>query len=570
MLRTWRWSISAMAGMVAIVIGVSAGQSTQQSSEPADLLITNAKVYTVNSKQPWAEAVAIRGDRIVFVGEARKAAKFRGIKTKVIDAGGGLVLPGIQDSHVHFVSGSRDLDTVDLEGAKTPEEMQRRIRVFAKEHPEAAWIQGRGWMYATFPGNMPNKKLLDEVVSDRPAIMSCADGHTTWVNSKALALAGINRDTPNPPNGIIVRDANGEATGALQEAASSLVRRVIPKPTREETLAALRQGLKEAARVGVVRVHSLGGDFEYLDLLDQIRKEGGLTTRFSVAYFLDPPGLNEKSWEALNDARKKYHDEWIAQGGVKTMLDGVIDSLTGAMIDPYTGQGENRGKLFWDPKDYDKTVAELDAKGIQVSTHAIGDLAIRTALDGYEYAERLNGEHDMRHKVEHIEDISAADVPRFAKLKVIASFQPLHANPEPNWMGSWITNVGPEREQRAFAWKMVEAAGGRLAFGSDWPVVTIDPWKGMQLAVTRQDFDGQPPNGWIPQLRVSLEDAVQAYTLGGAYAMHREHDEGSIEVGKLADMILVSQNIFTINPHKIGETKVKTLVVGGKVIYEGK
>jgi predicted amidohydrolase YtcJ len=567
-LKIDRLIVSTLLAIAFLLPSLAAQTRETPPTEKADLLITNAKVYTVNTKQPWAEAVGIRGDRIIFVGTNRMAKNFQDSHTKVIDAGGKLVLPGMEDNHVHFTSGSRSLEKVDLVGGKTIEEMQRRIKAFAESHPDLKWIQGRGWMYATFPGNLPDKKLLDAVISDRPAIMTCADGHTTWVNSKALAVAGVTRDTKSPENGIIVHDANGEPTGALQEAASELVWKAVPDPTREETLAAYKQGLREMARVGVVRVHSLGGDFEHLDLLEQIRREGGLTARFSVAYFADPPGLDAKAWEALMHAREKYHDNWIEQGGVKTMLDGVIDSLTGAMIDPYAGQGSNRGKLFWSPADYNKTVAELDAKGIQVATHAIGDLAIRTALDGYENAARVNGNHDMRHKVEHIEDLAASDISRFAKLNVTASFQPLHANPEPNWMGSWIANVGPERETRAFAWNAVRQAGGRLAFGSDWPVVTIDPWKGIQLAVTRQDFDGQPPNGWHPELRVSLSDAVYACTLGGAYALHHEKDEGSIEPLKLADLIIISQNIFEVEPHKIAETKVITTIVGGKIVHD--
>jgi len=538
------------------------------SSQTADIIITNAKIYTVDSKQPWAEAVAIRGSRIVFVGSARSAAELKGAQTKVIDAGGKLVLPGIEDSHVHFVGGSRNLDRVDLMGAKTVSEMQRRIREFSISHKSAVWIQGRGWMYATFPGNMPNKKMLDEVVPDRPALMSCADGHTTWVNSKALALAKIDRNTPNPANGIIVHDENGEPTGALQEAASSLVRKVIPEETKAEMLDALRRGLKEASRVGVTRVHSLGGDFEHLDLLETVRREGNLTTRFSVAYFVDPPGLTDKDWKALTAARNRYRDEWISEGGVKMMLDGVIDSFTGAMLEPYVGKGEEKGKLFWDPDIFKKTVAELDSKEVQVSTHAIGDAAIRLALDAYENAAKVNGPRDRRDKVEHIENVAQADIGRFAQLGVIASFQPLHANPEPNWMGSWIANVGPERERRAFAWKAVSSTNGRLAFGSDWPVVTINPWQGMQVAVTRQDFEGKPPEGWQPQLRVTMKEAIEAYTMGGAYSMFRENDEGSIETGKLADLIMVSQNVFEIDPHKIGETKVLTTMVGGKIVYE--
>ena len=565
--RACRALVASVFGLL-VMTSSSGSDRKSSSSQTADIIITNAKIYTVDSKQPWAEAVAIRGSRIVFVGSARSAAELKGAQTKVIDAGGKLVLPGIEDSHVHFVGGSRNLDRVDLMGAKTVSEMQRRIREFSNSHKSAAWIQGRGWMYATFPGNMPNKKMLDEVVPDRPALMSCADGHTTWVNSKALALAKIDRNTPNPANGIIVRDENGEPTGALQEAASSLVRKVIPEETTAEILEALRRGLKEASRVGVTRVHSLGGDFEHLDLLETVRREGNLTTRFSVAYFVDPPGLTDKDWKALTAARNRYRDEWISEGGVKMMLDGVIDSFTGAMLEPYVGKGEEKGKLFWDPDIFKKTVAELDSKEVQVSTHAIGDAAIRLALDAYENAAKVNGPRDRRDKVEHIENVAQADIGRFAQLGVIASFQPLHANPEPNWMGSWIANVGPERERRAFAWKAVSSTNGRLAFGSDWPVVTINPWQGMQVAVTRQDFEGKPPEGWQPQLRVTMKEAIEAYTMGGAYSMFRENDEGSIETGKLADLIMVSQNVFEIDPHKIGETKVLTTMVGGKIVYE--
>jgi predicted amidohydrolase YtcJ len=536
----------------------------------ADIVIVNARIYTVDPSRPWAEAVAVREGRILSVGSAKDVSRFKASGTQVIDAGGRLVLPGIADSHVHFVSGSANLAKVDLAGTKTVEEIQGRIRTFAQEHSQASWIQGRGWMYPAFPGNMPHKKFLDEVVPDRPAIMRCADGHTSWVNSRALALAGIGRDTKDPENGKIVRDQKGEPTGALLEEASSLVAKLIPEPTPEETLESLRQGLREAARRGVVRVHGLGGEFEALDLLDRLRREGSLTTRFTVTMWVDAPGPADKDWKAYEEARAKYQDEWLAVDGIKLMLDGVIDSGTGAMLDPYEGQRENRGKLFWEPEAFKKAVAEFNAKGLQVSTHAIGDAAIRLSLDAYEQGAREAGSPDVRNKIEHAEDIAADDIPRFGRLGVIASFQPLHANPEPGWIGSWIKNVGPERERRAFAWKAVLDGGGRLAFGSDWPVVTISPWPGLQVAVTRQDLDGLPAGGWLPQHKVSLADAVYAYTMGGAYAMHREKDEGSIEAGKLADLILVSQNIFEVDPYKIAETKVILTMVGGRIVFDAR
>ena len=552
--------------LLSAILFVLAGCSKDRPQ--ADTIITNAKVYTVDVKQPWAEAVAVQGDRVLFVGSGKEARRHRGSGTKVIDAGGRLLLPGIEDSHVHFVSGSENLAKVDLAGTRNVGEVQARIRQFAQEHPQAAWIQGRGWMYAAFPGNMPHKKYLDEVVPDRPAIMTCADGHTSWVNSRALALAGIDRRTPNPENGTIVREADGEPTGALLETADSLVDKILPKPTPEETLVSLREGLREAARFGVVRVHGMGGEFEALDLLDRLRGEGNLTVRFSVTMWADSPGLSAEDWQAYDDARLKYNDEWISLGGIKLMLDGVIDSQTGAMLDPYEGQRESKGKLFWEPEAYKKAVVEINSKGVQVSTHSIGDAAIRLSLEAYEQGAQVSGNPDLRNKIEHAEDIAADDIPRFGRLGVIGSFQPLHANPDPAWVGAWVKNVGPEREKRAWAWKTVLDGGGHLAFGSDWPVVTLNPWLGLQVAVTRQDLEGRPAGGWLPEQRLSVADAVHAYTMGGAFAMRREKEEGSIEIGKLADLILVSQNIFEVEPGKIAGTKSVLTMVGGRIVYE--
>jgi hypothetical protein len=342
----------------------------------------------------------------------------------------------------------------------------------------------------------------------------------------------------------------------------------MPKPTREERLAALRLGIHEANKYGLVRVHSAGGDFEYLDLYDQLRRDGQLTLRFYIAYFLDPPGLTADAIDKIEQARDTYHDEWISGGAVKTMLDGVVEAHTAAMLTPYSDDPTQIGKLFWDPKKYTEAVDDLDRRGFQIFTHAIGERAVRTALDAYEDALRKNHSRDPRPRVEHIETISAQDIPRFGKFGVIASMQPLHSYPDEDTLAIWARNAGADRASRAWSWKSIQDHGGRLAFGSDWPVVTLNPWPGVQTAVTRQTRDGQPPGGFVPQQRLSLEDAIRGYTLGAAVAGRREETEGSLEPGKLADLIILNDDLFKINPSDISREEVLATMVGGKVVYE--
>jgi predicted amidohydrolase YtcJ len=534
----------------------------------ADLLITNARIYTVNAKQPWAEALAVQGDKIVAVGSAKELRQYRGPSTKTIDARQHLLLPGFTDCHIHFIDGSLGLMRVDLNGAESPEEIQKRVKNYADSHPNEPWIQGMGWTYPVFaPSGLPDKKVLDAVVPDRPVFLIAFDGHSSWANSKALELAKINRDTPDPPNGKIMRDANGDATGALKESAGDLIAAVAPKPTREERLAALRKGMREANKVGLTRVHSAGQDFEYLDLYDELRRNGEMTLRFYVAYFLDPPELTPAAIEKIEQARRTYRDEWISGGVVKTMLDGVVEAHTAAMLQPYTDDPNQEGKLFWDPAKYKAAVAELDRRGLQIFTHAIGDRAVRLALDAYQAAEQSNGTKDARPRIEHIETITAEDIPRFGKLGVIASMQPLHSYPDADTLSIWARNIGPERAKRPWVWHSIQDDGGKLAFGSDWPVVTLNPWPGVQTAVTRQTADGKPPGGFVPEQRLSVADTVKAYTLGAAFAGRREKTEGSLEPGKLADFIIVSQDIFKVQPAVIGKTQVLLTAVGGKVVY---
>jgi predicted amidohydrolase YtcJ len=552
--------------------------SPQPDSQSADVIVTNARIYTVNPNQKWAEAIAVHGDKIIAVGDRQQVEALRGPATKVIDAGQRLLLPGFTDCHIHFMDGSLGLTRVDLNGATTVAEIQKRVKAYADAHPAQppalpndAWIQGMGWSYPTFaPSGLPNKKTLDDVVPDRPVYLIAFDGHSSWANSKALAMTGIDRNTPDPPNGKIVRDENGDATGALKEAAGDLVGSKTPVPTRAERLGALRKGIHEANRVGLTRVHSAGQDFEYLDLYNELRTRGELTLRFYIAYFLDPPGLTPQSNALIDNARRQYNsnDDWIAGGVVKTMLDGVVEAHTAAMLEPYTDDPTQSGKLFWDPDKYKATVANLDARGLQIFTHAIGDRAVRLALDACQNAAAVNHTKDARPRIEHIETITAEDIDRFGKLGVIASMQPLHSYPDDDTLGIWSRNIGPERASRAWVWRSIQAKGGALAFGSDWPVVTLNPWPGVQTALTRQTSEGNPPGGFIPQQRLSLEDTIRGYTLGAAFAGRREKTEGSLEPGKLADFILLDRDLFKIEPSEIEKTEVLITVVGGKLVYQ--
>jgi predicted amidohydrolase YtcJ len=565
--------VTVLAFAVVLAFGVSRATIAQNAPGakvlPADMILLHGTVYTLNAKQPWAHAVAIRGEKIVAVGDDAEIEMLRGPATKVIDAGGQLILPGFVDCHIHFLEGSISLGQAHLGRAKNPADIQRILREYAETHPGDGWILGGGWNYAMFGDeNLPHKKYLDELFPNRPAFLVGYDGHTSWANSKALALAGIKRDTPDPQNGSIVRDPkSGDATGALKESAGSLVGKLIPKPTRREKLAALRTGFDWANENGLTRVHSAGGDFEEFALYDELRRDGNLTLRFTIAYFLNPPELRPKDLAAIEDARQKYTGDWLSAGVVKMMIDGVVESHTAAMLEPYTDDPSTKGKLFWEPDKYKAAVAELDKRGLQLFTHAIGDYAVRTALDAYENAENVNHTGDRRPRIEHIETITARDIPRFGKLGVIASMQPLHAYPDEDTLRVWAGNNGPDRASRAWVWNSIAKAGGHLAFGSDWNVVTLDPWEGLQMAVTRQTTEGTPAGGWLPEERVTLAQAVEGYTLGAAYAGRREKTEGSIEPGKLADVIIVSQNIFEIDPHAIAKTKVVKTIVGGRVVY---
>jgi predicted amidohydrolase YtcJ len=403
--------------------------------------------------------------------------------------------------------------------------------------------------------------------------VDCYDGHSIWVNSKALALAHITRQTPDVREGatvvgIIVRDpVTGEPTGVLKEQAARLVRNVIPAPTREEQLQALRAGLKEANRHGLTSVVNASGSLEEMDLYAELRRRGELTVRMKTALMMGPQ-LNPAKLAEFEEGRRRFHDEWLSAGVIKAFMDGVVESHTAAMLAPYSDDPHVSGALNYTPEQFRANVVELDRRHFQVMTHAIGDRAVRTALDAYQAAEQTNGPRDRRFRIEHIETINPADIPRFGRLHVIAGMQPYHCYPEPNLFNVWARNIGPARLPYSFAWHDLAAAGATLAFGSDWPVVSLDPFIGIQNAVTREDDDGKPAGGWVGEQKVTLDQALAAYTCDAAYAEFEEGTRGSLEPGKLADVIVLSQDLFKVAPLAIHQTRVQMTVVAGRVVYQ--
>jgi predicted amidohydrolase YtcJ len=566
-----RRSICTSLLLAALTCGFAWSQPPEKPA--ADLLLLNGHIYTSNRTQPWTKGLAIRGEKILAVGDEAQVSKYRGPHTLVINLAGRMVLPGIIDSHSHFLEGSLSLDQFALDDAYAILEIQRRVRDFAAAHPDRQWLLGHGWLYDAFkPSGLPTKQILDEVVSDRPVVVDCYDGHSVWLNSRALTLAGIDRNTPDVKKGgvvvgTIVHDpVTGEPTGVLKEEAATLVQRVIPEPSREAKLKSIRDGLKEANRHGVTSVLNASGSIEELELYDTLRKQGALNVRMTTSLMMEPE-LSEKTLAMFEEGRRRFNDEWVRAGVIKAFMDGVIESHTAAMLDPYSDDPKLTGSLNYVPEQFRRNVVELDRRHFQVITHAIGTRAVRTALDAYQSAEEVNGPRDRRFRIEHIENINPADIPRFGSLRVIASMQPYHCFPEPNLINVWARNIGPDRLPYSFAWHDLAAAGAVLAFGSDWPVVSLDPFIGIQNAVTRQNNDGQPPEGWVGHQKVTLEQTLAAYTRDAAYAEFQEDIKGSLEPGKLADLIVLSQDLFAIPALEIRKTTVLMTIVGGKIVY---
>lgn len=563
------------AYLVALIVGTTfiAGLivgAQRDSAGPVDLIVVNGRVYTADGDGTMAEAVAVQGNKILQVGTSREIQRLRRPQTVVVDAEGGAVLPGFNDSHAHLISGGLALDQINLLDAKTLPMIDETIRAWAATNPDREWVTGRGWYYEPFSGGLPTRQILDTLVPDRPAYLTSYDGHTGWANTRALKLAGINRRTANPAHGVVVKDARGEPTGVLKEAAMALMSSVVPKPTRAEKVAALRAAMTEAHRRGVTSVQNAGGTPEDFEIYDELRATRGLNVRLYAALSARPE-ITSEEWKVFDGLREKYPDDpMLKAGAIKLMADGVIESHTAAMLEPYGNRPGVQGEPRFSTEALNRIVADLDKRGWQVMIHAIGDRAIRMALDAFEQAAKLNPPpaRGRRHRIEHIETIDTADIPRFGQLGVIASMQPYHGLPEPTQLDVWKANIGEARAGRAWLYGSIARRNGRLAFGSDWPVVAIDPLLGLHVATNRTTPEGEPDGGWLPSERLTLRQAIDAYTRGAAWASFDEHRKGSLGRDMLADIVILSKDVFALPVSRLTEAEVAVTIFDGKIVYQ--
>ena len=553
-----------MAGMLVLRPAIFFLLASSVCAQPAaTLILVNGKVWTVNPAQPRAEAVACVGPRIVAVGTSAEIRKWAGPATKIIDLGGRVLLPGFNDAHVHFLSGGQNLSSVQLRTALSMSEFQRRIEAFAAKLPAGRWITGGDWDHENWtPARLPYRQLIDQASGDHPVFVNRLDRHMSLANTLALKLAGITRETPDPPGGTIVRDEHGELTGVLKDAAKAAVERVIPDPTDDEAADAIRAAMRYAAENGVTSVQDMSATPDVLRVYQKMLRKGELTVRISGHQPL-------ADWKNLANAgiTAAFGGSTLQIGALKGFADGSLGSTTALFFHPYldapgTSGLANSGMI--PESKMAKNVLDADRAGLQVAIHAIGDKANKLVLDFYEAAEKANGPRDRRFRIEHAQHLRQEDIPRFAKLGVVASMQPYHAIDDGRWAEK---RVGPEVIRGTYAFRTLLDTGATLAFGSDWDVAPMQPLMGIYAAATRRTLDGKHPAGWIPEQKITVEEAIRAYTMGSAYASFSEKFKGSIESGKLADFAVIGDDILTIDPAAIEKARVVLTVFDGRVIY---
>jgi predicted amidohydrolase YtcJ len=527
------------------------------------LMLINGKIWTVNPRQKEAEAVAISGNHIVAVGSTADILDLKQAGTRVLDLDGKRVLPGFDDAHVHFYSGGADLAGPQLRYSKSEVEFRNKLEAFAKQLPKGEWITGGEWDHENWsPARLPARQLIDPVTKSWPVFVSRLDGHMALANSLALKLAGVDKNTKDVPGGVIVRDADGEPTGILKDAAQSLVERVIPPPTQKQIRTAIQAAQNYANGEGVTSVQDMSASPDVFRAYQTMLHNGELHVRVSGHQPLT-------AWQRLADVgvTADFGSEYLHIGGVKGFADGSLGSTTALFFQPYLDAPNTSGIAsaeLVNPEKMAKNIEGADGAGLQIAIHAIGDKANNTILGMYEAVAREHGPRDRRWRIEHAQHLLAADIPRFAQLHVIASMQPYHCIDDGRWAEK---RIGPERAKTTYAFRSLLDAGAILAFGSDWDVAPMSPLMGIYAAVTRRTLDGKHPDGWVPEQKITVEEAVRAYTMGSAYASFEEKIKGSIEPGKLADLIVLSEDIFAIDPVKIREVKVQYLIFDGRLLF---
>jgi hypothetical protein len=506
----------------------------------------------------------VLGDRIVAVGSNSDINAWRAPKSRLIDAEGKLLLPGFNDAHVHFVSGGLQLDNVQLNDAKTPEEFARRIGDQARKTSNGLWIQGGDWDETKWtPAQLPTKDLIDPVTPNTPVFVNRYDGHMALANSAALRLAGVTAKTPDPPGGTIVRDAQGNPTGAFKDSAMDHIYKVIPPLSHDQRRLAVKRALGHAASLGVTSVQDMNPEYDDIAMYSEFLRRGELTTRIYAA-----PLITQVNDQVKLGIGRAFGGPYLRIGALKAYADGSLGSATAYFFEPFTDQPANRGLLSDEMQPLSlmrDRMMKADAAGLQLCTHAIGDQAISMILDLYGEVSRSHGDADRRFRIEHAQHMAAKDFDRFARLNVIASVQPYHAIDDGRWAEK---RIGHDRASRTYAFRTFLDHGMRLALGTDWNVAPLNPMLTIYAAVARATLDGKNPNGWFPEQKLTVAEAVEAYTMGSAYAEFQERDKGSITPGKLADMVLLSDDIFSIDPGKIRDVKIVKTIVGGKIIWE--
>jgi predicted amidohydrolase YtcJ len=536
--------------------------------EKADLVIINGKVLTIDKKNPITQAIAVRGERIIAVGNTRDISLFIEMETTmVIDAGGRLVMPGFNDAHVHF--GPLDPDYIELRYTTDPSTITKKVKEQVAISKPGELIEGGHWEHEMFTDKQwPSKELIDKVSPDNPVILSRADGHSKLVNSYVLKASGITKNTPNPFGGEIQKDPlTGEPTGILKENAEGLIKTgaVKTERTAEEENTRLWQGyllaMKEARELGVTSVQIPGGaDF---DAYERLQKENLLTCRIDIGKPLTADTILLKDY---NDIEKKFPKDgnWIRFGYLKAFIDGTIGSGTALMFEPFSDNPGTSGLAMMPYKEFENMVVAADKYGFQIGVHSIGDKGNNWTLNAFEKAQGVNGKRDSRHRDEHAQTLLLSDIPRFAKLGVIPSMQPTHCISDKKFCEK---RIGAQRAKGAYAWKRLADTGAHLAFGTDYQVEPLNPMEGLYASVTRKDRLGEDGEGWFPEQKITMEDAIRYYTLGSAYAQFMEDRKGMIKPGYLADIIIVDKDLLTIPENEIMKTKVDYTITGGKVVY---